>query len=115
MQAKEEKKALYGLFIYRRDGEHLSVLESTNYDEVFETYKHLKTQWAACVKDHTPFELTKPIVTSFDPGLIYEMTIKPVVETLSSRYENPYQQQMVKNGFSNTFRPSSEILDDGYK
>lgn len=115
-QKPDEKLALYALWILRRDQEHISVIESSNYDEVFEVYNKVKAQWAACIKDQTPFELTKPIVTSFDPGLIYEITVKPITETTVSKYDNPYSQQMVKNGFSSTFRPTTpDLLDGGYK
>ena len=112
---KEEKKTLYALYILRRDGEHIQVTESTNYDNVFEKYKAAKSLWTSCIKNNEPFELTNPIVTSFDPGLIFEITIRPIIEQSSSRFDNPYQQEMVKKGLSNTIRNSPEILDGGYK
>jgi hypothetical protein len=120
--SKEEKKIpVYGLWVLRRDGQHIEVVESSNYDEVFERYNQVKIEWAQAIKDKTPFELTKPIVTSFDPGLIYEITIKLITETTTSRYENPYQQNMVKNGFSSMFKSpqqtiqgGSDLLDGGY-
>lgn len=115
MQGKEEKKSLYSLMILRRDGEHINVCESTNYDEVFERYKEVRSRWASCIKENEPFELLKPIVTSFDPGLIYEITVRPIIETTSSRFDNPYQQEMMKKGLANTIRTQPEILDGGYK
>jgi hypothetical protein len=115
---KEERKTLYGLFILKRDGDHISVLETDNYDEVFESWKQLKDQWTSCVQDSKPFELLKPIVTAFDPNLIYEITVKPVVETTaSSKNYNPYREQMNKEGFSNTFGNHavlSNVKDGGY-
>jgi hypothetical protein len=112
---KEEKQTIYALWILRKDQEHISVIETTKFDEVFELYNEIKNKWTLCIKDQTPFELLKPIVTSFDPGLIYEITIRPITETSSTKYENPYQQQMLKNGLSNMFKPSSDLLDGGYK
>jgi len=58
----------------------------------------------------------------FDPGLIYEITIKLITETPSSRYDNPYQKQMEKHGLSNMIgrRPQGQtaegdLLDGGYR
>lgn len=119
----EEKKVVpvYGLWVLRKDEQHIEVLESSNYDVVYESYQKIKSEWTQCIKDKTPFELTKPTITVFDPGLIYEITIKLVTETPSSRYENPYQQQMQKNGFAQTFKQPqqtgsiSDLLDGGYR
>jgi hypothetical protein len=117
MQKEENKKIpTYSLLILRKDEQHISVVESSNYDEVFERYNEVKDHWAQSIRDKTPFELQKPIVTVFDPGLVYEITIKLITETPSSRYENPYEKQMRKNGFSNMFnQPSGEVLDGGYR
>lgn len=120
--SKEEKKIpTYGLYILRKDEQHIEVLVSANYDEVFERYKEVSSNWAKSIKDQTPFELVKPIVTSFDPGLAYEITIKLVTETPASRYDNPYQKQMEKVGLGNMLqkRPQSQtsgdLLDEGYR
>ena len=120
---KEEKKIpVYSLLILRKDDQHIVLLESGNYDEVFERYKEVKDHWAQSIKDKAPFELLKPVVTVFDPGLIYEITIKLITETPSSRYDNPYQKQMERNGLSSMInrRPAvptqdGEILDGGYR
>ena len=107
------------LAILRRDGEHISVLEGEDYDKIYEQYKEITARWATSVKEQTPFSINSPVVTTFDPGLIYEITIKPVVETTgSNRYENPYQQAMHKHGLQNTFGNQglmSEIKDGGYR
>lgn len=114
--SKEEKKIpLYNLLILRKDQFHIEVMETDNYDKIFEKYKEVKDQWAKCIKDQNPFELTSPVVTTFDPGLIYEITIKLVTETPSSRYENPYNKQMQEKGFSKMFSSSSDLLDNGYR
>lgn len=113
-QKKEEKKATYALHIMRRDGNHISVLESTEYDKTYELYEKLAKQWADCIKEQRPFSITQPVVTSFDPGLIYEITVLPVMaEQPSTKYDNPYHQKMVKEGFGNQF--GQNILDGGYR
>jgi hypothetical protein len=113
-QQKEEKKPLYGLYIMRKDENHISVIESLNYDEVFEAYKKLTVEWGICVKEQRPFSLSAPVVTTFDPGLIYEITVRPIMaEQNVSKYDNPYQQKMMKNGLTNMF--GSDMLDGGYK
>ena len=118
-KAKEESKTIYGLFILKRDGEHIVVSESDNYDEVFESWKNLKDQWTSCVQESKPFELIKPVVTAFDPNLIYEITVKPVVETTATNKNyNPYREQMHKEGFSNAFAKNAVLSgnnqDGGY-
>ncbi len=117
--SKEEKKQSYALVILRRDGDHINVLEIDNYDKVFDLYNELTARWSSCVQEKKPFHLMSPVVTTFDPGLIYEITIKPIVETMgSNRYDNPYQQAMRKQGFQNTFNNPdilSEIKDGGYR
>lgn len=112
----EEKKPSYVVLILRKDGEHIAVAEDTNYDKVFETYKELTAKWASCVKELTPFSLTSPVVTTFDPGLIYEIKINPIVETVaSSKYDNPYANQMRQKGLAAMQTPIGENLDQGYR
>ena len=108
----EEKKPSYVLVVLRRDGEHIAVLEDNNYDKVFEKYNEVAAKWASCVKENIPFSLTSPIVTTFDPGLIYEIKINPVVETAASKYDNPYAQKMRQNGLASM---QGENLDQGYR
>lgn len=114
MSKKEEKRPLYGLYLYRKDENHISVIESTDYDEVFEVYQKLVTDWEACIKDQRPFSLLSPVVTTFDPGLIYEISVRPILpEQNISKYDNPYQQKMIKNGLQGMFE--SDVLDNGYR
>lgn len=114
MSQKEEKKALYALYIMRRDENHIIVVESHNYDEVFEAYKKLIEAWTTSVKEQKPFSLSSPVVTTFDPGLIYEITVRPIMpEQTVSKYDNPYQQKMMKNGLQSMLQP--DVLDGGYR
>lgn len=114
MSQKEEKKTLYALCVMRRDENHIIVIESHNYDEVFEAYKKLTESWALAVKEQRPFSLSSPVVTTFDPGLIYEITVRPIMpEQPVSKYDNPYQQKMMKNGLQSMF--GSDVLDGGYR
>lgn len=121
--SKEETKKVpsYGVYILRKDDQHIELLVSNNYDECFDRYKEIKDRWAQSIKDKTPFELERPIVTAFDPGLVYEITLRLITETPSSRNENPYQKQMEKNGLGNMFSRtaqvglSGDLLDGGYR
>lgn len=119
MEKEEKKIPSYGLYVLRKDEQHLEIVVSSNYDEVFERYKEVKSQWAQAIKDKTPFEILKPIVTAFDPGLVYEITIKLITETPSSRYDNPYQKQMEKGGLGNMLNRrlpvTGDLLDEGYR
>lgn len=112
----EGKKIVYGVFIFRRDGNHMSILETESYDKAFERWQELEQKWTETIEAKKPFSITDPIVTAFDPGLIVEINLKPVVETSANNYENPYKQNMIKNGLSNSLNsPSSDILDGGYR
>jgi len=113
MSEVEEKKTKYGVFILRRDNRHISVIETEEYDKAYEVWEELNEAWIKSLKDNIPLKLTTPIVTAFDPGLIFEINLNPVVETTASRNANPYHQKMQKEGFSNSFG-SNGILDGGY-
>lgn len=110
----EEKKQIYVLVILRRDGKDIIAMEDVDYDKVFEEYKELASRWSLCIKENQPFAMTKPIVTTFDPGLIYEITINPVVETPANRYDNPYAKQMRSKGLG-AMQTVGENLDEGYR
>ena len=111
-----KEKLKYGLYVLRRDGDHIIVLESENYEEVFTTWKEVKELWSLSIKEQKPFEINKPIVTAFDPGLVYEITIRPLMQASQST-NNPYVQKMNEEGFANTFNQfrGNSILDSGYK
>lgn len=112
----EEKKSIYALWVLRRDGQHISIMEVSDYDKAFEEYKELTSRWTTCIKENTPFALMKPIVTTFDPGLIYEITITPVVDTPASRNDNPYAKEMRTRGLGNMQGMAiGETLDQGYR
>ena len=110
-----EQKQSYGLFILRTDGHDIDVQISENYDEVKKTYDDLIQAWTNSVTEKVPFSLISPIVTTFNPNLIYEITIRPLVETVKTNTNNPYQQTMMKEGLGATRNFSSPILDSGYK
>lgn len=115
---KEEQKQLYEVWILRYQDEPISVFSTDKYDAAYERWNELKDVWVNAIKDKTPFILTKPIVTAFDPGTIKEVTLRPVMKVPESKYENPYQQQMMRDGLTKTLRnsgsPASDLLDGGY-
>lgn len=120
MQSKEEKKQIYEVWIVRYQDEPISVLTTDKYDSAFDKWKELTSIWTSAVKDKIPFVLESPIVTAFDPGTIKEVTVRPVIKVAESKYNNPYQQQMMKDGLTNTLRNSGNIinpnlLDEGYQ
>jgi hypothetical protein len=114
---KKEEKTIYGTFVMLRGLDHIIALETDNYDEAFDLWKNLKEEWTACINESKPFEMISPIVTAFDPNLIYEITVRPVVETTSSNNHNPYKKAMVNHGFGHTLGNSqllSDVKDGGY-
>ena len=115
----EEKKQIYELWILKRNQDHIAVTTTTDYDAVHEKWKELTNTWINAIKSKEPFVLLSPIITAFDPGDISEITVRPVMQVSESKYHNPYQQQMVRDGFAKTIKQgnpvNSEILDEGYR
>lgn len=119
MKHNEEKKQLYGVWIVRYNDEPISVLTTDKYDESYERWKELTDTWINAITGKTPFIITSPVVTAFDPGTVKEITVRPVIKVAESKYENPYHAQMVRDGLGNTLKNTSnfmnpEILDEGY-
>lgn len=117
--SKEEKKQLYEVWIIRYADEPMTLLTTDKYDESYERWKELTDIWIAALKDKTPFVITSPLVTAFDPGTVKEITVRPVMKVAESKYENPYQQKMMRDGLGSALKStsnviSSELLDEGY-
>lgn len=101
---KPEEKVVYETLILRRDGQHISALQSSEFEECFAKWEQLQTQWTECAKEVKPFILKDPVVTAFEPGLIYEIILRPLMtETKTMNENNPYTKRMLERGFSNTF------------
>lgn len=120
MQQNEEKKQLYEVWIVKHNDEPIIAMNTNQYDKSFEKWKELTDAWVNALRDKTPFILNSPIVTAFDPGAVKEITIRPVMEVAESKYANPYQQKMMKDGLTNTLRSvgnlvNTDILDEGYR
>lgn len=123
--SKEESKTLYAVNIMRTDSQHITAFESEKYDSCYEKWEELSKKWEEASKNQTPFRLTEPVVTTFHPALIKEITLVPVVEQQQSKHANPYQKEMVENGFSSTinkYRSTTGVeavhpylTDQGYK
>lgn len=100
----EEELQIYGVYIFRKDQEHLTILESTNFEECFKAWEELQLKWTEAVKEVKPFVLKDPVLTAFEPGLIYEIMLRPIMkQTASINTNNPYARQMLTHGFGNTF------------
>jgi len=112
---KPESQKIYELTLFRRDGGHINVTQSNNFEEVSSLWTELTERWAIAIKEQKPFILNKPVVTSFDPGLIYEITVRPLVETSRANLNNPYYQDMLDKGLGNTLQKTNGLIDGGYK
>jgi len=117
---EEEKKTIYGVLILRTDLEHIAVLETADFQEAHKLWKELNEKWTNCIKESMPFAIETPVVTSFNPGLIKEITVRPVLDNAQSRggINNPYERQMRATGINNTMKygvPGSDLLDGGYR
>lgn len=97
-------KTIYQVAILRKDNAHIMVRETSNFEECLATWKALHTKWADSVKEPKPFVLEDPIITAFEPGLIYEITLKPLYEESTVDSSNPYQKAMVERGLSNSLQ-----------
>jgi hypothetical protein len=113
-------KQLYEIWILRRDADHIKSGEFEKFEEACEEWKKLKESWHSCIKEQKPFELHKPIVTAFDPGLISEIRIVTFVAKESANsIDNPYHKEMQQRGLSEALNKYSktgyDLLDGGYK
>ncbi len=116
---QNEEKKIYGVLILRNDLEHIVALETPDFQQAHNLWKELNEKWTNCIKDRTPFSIESPIVTSFDPGLIKELTVRPLIDNAQQRggINNPYERNMRQNGLGNTLRNpvGTDILDGGYR
>ena len=119
MSKIEEKKQIYEVWILRHDEQHICCISETNYDKCYENWNKLVTEWKSSISEKIPFSMSTPVVTAFDPGLIKEITLRPITQVEESRYDNPYQQKMMKDGLTSALRGTNyagpDILDGGYK
>ena len=107
----------YSVMILRRDKNHITALTTEDYDKAYEIWTEYSENWVKSAKELKVFKLEKPLVTAFDPALIYEIRIVPVTVSKNTR-NNPYAEEMRTKGFSETFgayAQGSDLLDGGYK
>lgn len=115
----EENKQAYEVIIYRVDNNHILFMQTLKFDEAVDKWKELNTNWEESLSAKKPFKLMQPLVTSFDPGLIKEIRVQPLIKVDESKYDNPYQQKMMKEGLSGMFQNKGNainpnMLDEGY-
>lgn len=104
MTKQKPEEVIYQTVIFRRDGNHIAVVESTDFEKCYKSWEALQAQWAECAKEVKPFLLKDPVLTAFEPGLIYEITLRPVMPVTKTVNENnPYAREMLNRGFSSTF------------
>lgn len=111
-------KLVYTVLILKKNQDHIAAIETDNYDQAYELWKSLVESWRACVKNQEPFSIESPIVTAFDPGLVLEISLVPITQTVEVN-NNPYKKEMVEKGLSETLgrynTRGAEILDGGLK
>ena len=115
-------RQLFAVTILKRDQQHLIVMQTENQDEAQEAWTKLVGLWTQALKEQTPFILGGVSATAFDPGLVYEITINSTELTGTVSGNNPYNKNMLQNGFSESFGMSakgnssqSPMLDTGFK
>lgn len=112
-----EIQTMYSVLILRKDKDHITVIETENYDEAYESWKVIQEKWLGNLSEQKAFVLEKPIVTAFDPGLIYEIKIVPYSISKSNK-NNPYLTDMKARGLENSlgrYTSANDLLDGGYK
>jgi hypothetical protein len=112
-----ENLTIYSVLVLRKDKDHLTIIETENYDEAYESWKKIQEMWVSNLSEQKAFVLEKPIVTAFDPGLIYEIKIVPYSVSKSHR-NNPYHSEMKTRGLEGSlgrFTNANDLLDGGYK
>ncbi len=105
MAKKKPDEIVYETWILRRDQQHIAVVVSTDFEKCYKVWEELQAQWAECAKEVKPFVLKDPVLTAFEPGLIYEITLRPVESPVSNAVnsKNPYAREMLNRGFSDVF------------
>lgn len=106
----------YIVRLYKKTNDFIDLLKSNNFDECKTLWRSFITQWEECAKETRPFIVEQPVVTAFEPGLISSIVVEPANTATSN--DNPYQQQMQSQGFTNTMRNFSQgadVLDKGYR
>lgn len=115
MQKQEERKQVYEVVVVKVDHNHITVISTEKYDDAFEKWKKFTDIWTNAIKEKVPMIITDPVVTAFDPGLVKEITLRPLMEVLESKYDNPYQKQMMNKGLSPMLPGAPDLLDSGYR
>ena len=103
MQTSQKLTKVYQVVILRTNGDHLSILETDNFQQCFSKWEELHTQWQECVKNNCPYIIQEPIITAFTPSMIYEISVVPVAPRDMNKTHNPYERQMYEQGFGKTF------------
>lgn len=115
---KQTEQQVYVVRMYRRDQEVIDIFRSTNFKECKAEWTKLHTQWQECHKEGQVFVLEKPLVTAFEPGLISEIVVLPDSDPVNNiDDDNPYKQQMQKQGLNHTMRGAGglpDLLDGGF-
>lgn len=116
---KTEKKLIYAVILFRKDGSTIVLEESPNYDSCFSCWQKHHELWEVSAKETKPFVITSPVVTAFEPGMISEIKLIPVnSEELSEKAQNnPYFKRMASTGLGSMLQGNigygSDILDGG--
>ena len=118
--SNNEEKQVYEVVIFRVDSNHIVLLQTTKFDEAVEEWEKVNKNWEESLSNKKPFKLMKPVVTSFDPGLISEISVRPLTKVSEDKYDNPYQKKMMKEGLRNVLHQNvghpinNQMLDEGY-
>lgn len=105
----------YMVAVLRSDGNHIIMDEAVSFEGAREKWIYLTRYWEECVKEKKPFIIESPIVTAFDPSMIYEIVLRPKSTTTSN---NPYQKEMQSKGLSEMMKGAglgAGLLDGGYR
>jgi hypothetical protein len=114
-KVEEKVETVYEVMLVRTDREFpIIVHQSTNYDECYVKWQELHQKWQESSDNNKVFIMDEPFVTAFNPLLIREITLRPIVEQSVGKHKNPYQQKMIDKGLSNMLG-GSDILDGGYR
>jgi len=103
----------YELYILRSDEKHISIIVDKDFKKVKEMWKELHSKWKECSDNNAPFTLEDPIVTAFNPALIFEIEIVPFSSERSVESDNPYEKRMRDRGFGNFNSGYPDLMDRG--
>lgn len=98
--AAELKDRIYKVLIFRADGKDIEAFQSDDFKAVENMFNGIELEWVNSTAEKRPFKMPAPHMHSFAPSLISEIKVESISKEEFQAQNNPYYQQMQREGFS---------------